>query len=238
MNNPSPARWLPAPLRRYILHFETAIEDAVIRFAGSLPASARVLDAGAGEGQYAHHFAHLCYIGIDLGIGDAAWNYAGLDCVGNLEQLPFPDGQFDACVNIVTLEHVMDPPRVLKELGRVLKPGGELLLVAPHEWEEHQTPHDYWRFTRYGLRLLLQRAGFAHVEVEPVGGFFRLLARRLAHAPRMLPAPLALLMLLAVVVPVFLLPLLDAFDHRRNFTLGFICRARKEGRHSSETAAA
>ncbi|MBK7928126.1 MAG: methyltransferase domain-containing protein [Bryobacterales bacterium] len=150
-----------------------------------------------------------------------------LDCVGNLEQLPFPDGQFDACVNIVTLEHVMDPPSVLKELGRVLKPGGELLLVAPHEWEEHQTPHDYWRFTRYGLRLLLERAGFAHVEVEPVGGFFRLLARRLAHSPRMLPAPLALLMLLAVVVPVFLLPLLDAFDHRRNFTLGFICRARK-----------
>ena len=56
MNNPSPARWLPAPLRRCILHFETAIEEAVIRFAGGLPASARVLDAGAGEGQYAHHF--------------------------------------------------------------------------------------------------------------------------------------------------------------------------------------
>ena len=47
MNNPSPARWLPAPLRRYILHFETAIEEAVIRFAGGLPANARVLDAGA-----------------------------------------------------------------------------------------------------------------------------------------------------------------------------------------------
>lgn len=234
MNATSPARFLPAPLRRYILHFESSIEDAVTRFAAGLGEGARVLDAGAGEGQYAHHFTRQRYVGIDLGIGDAAWNYSGLDCVGNLEQLPFGDGQFDACVNIVTLEHVTDPARVVTELGRVLRPGGELLLVAPHEWEEHQTPHDYWRFTRYGLRLLLQRAGFAHVEVEPVGGFFRLLARRLAHAPRMLPAPLALLMLMAVAAPVFVLPLLDAFDRRRNFTLGFLCRARKEAALSTQ----
>ena len=45
---------LPRPLRRHILHFECEIEDAVRAFAASLPSGARVLDAGAGEGQYAH----------------------------------------------------------------------------------------------------------------------------------------------------------------------------------------
>ena len=48
---------LPKPLRRHILHFEAEIDDAVAAMAGALPAGARVLDAGAGEGQYAHYFA-------------------------------------------------------------------------------------------------------------------------------------------------------------------------------------
>ena len=48
---------LPKPLRRHVLHFEMEIEDAVAAFAQALPAGARLLDAGAGEGQYAHHFA-------------------------------------------------------------------------------------------------------------------------------------------------------------------------------------
>jgi ubiquinone/menaquinone biosynthesis C-methylase UbiE len=132
MNQASPARILPAPLRRYILHFESEIERAVGELAGRLGTGAQVLDAGAGEGQYAHLFSKQRYTGIDLGIGDAAWNYAGLDCVGDLERLPFADGQFDGCLNVVTLEHVKDPQRVLCELGRTLRPGGELLLVAPH----------------------------------------------------------------------------------------------------------
>ena len=227
MNEASPARWLPGPLRRHILHFESEIERVVGEFAGRLGEGARVLDAGAGEGQYAHHFARQRYVGIDLGIGDAAWNYSELDCVGDLERLPFADGAFDGCLNVVTLEHVKDPQRVVCELGRVLRAGGELLLIAPHEWEEHQEPHDYWRFTRYGLRLLLERAGFAEVTVEPVGGFFRLLARRLAHAPRMLPFPLNVLALAGLAPWVLVLPWLDGLDGKKNFTLGFVGRGRK-----------
>lgn len=228
MENGSPARYLPAPLRRWILHFESVIEDEVARLASGLPAGARVLDAGAGEGQYARHFSSHRYTAIDLGIGDAAWNYAELDCLGDLERLPFSSGRFDACLNVVTLEHVKNPARVVCELSRTLRLGGTLLLVAPHEWEEHQQPHDYWRFTRYGLRLLLEQTGFGGIEIEPVGGFFRLLARRLAHAPRMLPFPLNALALAGLAGWVLVLPLLDVFDTRRGFTLGFVCRARKE----------
>ena len=63
---------LPRPLRRHILHFEAEIDDAVAALARVLPAGARVLDAGAGEGQYARHFSRHRYCGVDLAVGDAA----------------------------------------------------------------------------------------------------------------------------------------------------------------------
>jgi SAM-dependent methyltransferase len=221
----------PKPLLRYLKHFEAQIEEALETFAWSLPPDALVLDAGAGEGQYKRCFARQRYVGVDLGIGDPAWNYSALDLRGDLSSLPFRPHTFDAAINIATLEHVLDPGRVLCEIGRVLKPGGRLLLVAPLEWEEHQEPHDYYRFTRYGLRHLLNAAGFVELEIRPVGGVFRLLARRLLAAAAFVPFPLDIVYLVLVVVPALLLPLLDSpfldMDKRKNFTLGYICYARK-----------
>ena len=74
-----------------------------------------------------------------------------------------------AVLLIVTVEHLPEPGCALTELGRTLKPGGKLLIAAPHEWETHQAPHDYFRYTRYGLHYLLAKAGFTAIEIEPVG---------------------------------------------------------------------
>ncbi len=221
-------RALPRPLRRYLLHFEAAIEDAVGSFAASLAQGARILDAGAGEGSYRHCFRRQRYVGVDLGVGDADWNYAGLDAVADLQALPFPDRTFDAMLNVVTLEHVREPACVLAEIARALKPGGRLLLIVPHEWEEHQQPHDYYRYTRYGARYLLERAGFDEIAVQPVGGYFRLLSRRLLNGLQFFPGPLMLVAALFLVPPALIAPLLDGLDKRQAFTLGFICTARKE----------
>ena len=222
---------LPAPLRRHVLHFEASIEDAVAEFASGLPAGARVLDAGAGEAQYARHFAARRYCGVDLAVGDPAWDYSRLDAVADLAALPFREGAFDAAIHIVTLEHVREPGRVLAEIARVLAPGGRLLLVAPHEWEVHQAPHDYFRYTRHGLAYLLEKAGLAPLEVRPVGGYFRLLARRLLNGLQFFTGgwrwcwflPAAILL----VPPALILPYLDFLDRDHNFTLGYICTATK-----------
>lgn len=218
---------LPRALRRYILHFEAAIDDAVDAFAASLRDGARVLDAGAGECAYKDRFARHSYIGVDLGIGDTHWNYGDLDVIADLTAVPLRSDVFDAVVNIVTLEHVREPACVLTELCRVLKPGGRLLLVIPHEWEEHQQPHDYFRYTRYGTRYLLERAGFNDIHLQPVGGFFRLLARRMLNALQFFPGPLFLLAAVVFAPPALVLPVLDPIDKQRNFTLGYICTARK-----------
>ena len=221
-------KWLAGTaIERYVLHFEACIENAVSAFAASLPAGSRVLDAGAGEGQYARCFTASRYVGVDLGVGDTAWDYGKLDAIADLTALPFAGGAFDACLNIVTLEHVPEPATALRETARSLKPGGRLLLVVPHQWEVHQPPHDYYRYTRFGVHYLLQRGGFEEIKVEAMGGLFRMLGRRVLNALQFFPAPLMPVAALFLAPPGLLLPLFDFLDRERSFTLGYICTARK-----------
>ncbi len=220
-------RRLPRFLRRHLLHFEVSIEDAVIAFASSLADNARVLDAGAGEMRHSQHFKRQRYVGVDLGVGDAAWDYGKLDAIADLTALPFRSGTFDACINIVTLEHVRDPLAALRELERTLAPGGRALVIVPHEWEVHQSPHDYFRYTRHGMAYLFESAGFGEYTIAPVGGFFRLLARRLLNGLQFFPLLLFPIAALFLVPPALILPFFDSLDKERNFTLGYICIAQK-----------
>jgi SAM-dependent methyltransferase len=215
-------RRLPAWLRRRVFTFETFIEDSVSDFARSLPAGARLLDAGAGEAQYARWFPHVRYVGVDLAIGDPQWDYRRLHAIADLEQLPFADAAFDAALHIVTLEHLPRPAQALAELGRVMRRGAALLLVAPQEWELHQAPHDYYRYTRHGLEYLLAQAGFKIEEIRPAGGLFVVISRRLLNACQMLPWLLPLFAPLAMLAA-----WLDPLDSRKDFTLGYRCLARR-----------
>jgi SAM-dependent methyltransferase len=220
-------RLLPLPLLRYVYHFEASIESAVESFSGSLPGGCRVLDAGAGETQYKPLFRRHRYTAVDLAVGDSGWNYSSIDVLADLTRLPFPDATFDAALNIVTLEHLRDPAAALAELARVLRGGARLLLVAPLEWEVHQAPHDYFRYTRHGLELLLSMAGFTSLEITPVGGFWRLLARRLLNGVQQSPLLLKPLAALLFIPLALLTAALDPLDPRRDFTLGYRCLARK-----------
>jgi SAM-dependent methyltransferase len=222
---------IPSLLRRQVLHFECAIEDAVRDFAGQVDDRARVLDAGAGESQYARWFSRQRYIAVDSATGDADWNYSGLDAICDLAALPFAERCFDAAINIVTLEHVKEPAIALREIARTLRPGAPLLLVVPFEWEVHQQPHDYFRFTRYGIGYLLRNAGFESPVIRPAGGYFRLLSRHLFNGLRFFMCgwrwalfPLAALLL---GLPAAIAPLLDGLDENKDFTVGYICTARR-----------
>lgn len=218
-------RFLPKWLIRHVYHFEAMIEERVQAFAGGLAAGARVLDAGAGECRHAAQFQRQRYTGVDLAIGDSTWDYRSLDALADLERLPFPDRCFDAALMVVTIEHLRRPGESLTEVGRVLRPGGRFLVVAPHQWEVHQSPHDFFRFTRHGLEFLLDEAGFDVVDLEAAGGLFRLLARRLLAAITLMPAWLKPAGMLIFGVPALMLPWLDGLDSNRHYTLGYSCIA-------------
>lgn len=198
----------------------------------SCAAGSLVLDAGAGEAQYRNIFSHCRYIAVDLAVGDPAWDYSKLSAVADLSSLPFADGTFDLALCLVVLEHLTEPLLALREIARVLKPGGRLFLVAPLLWEEHQTPHDYFRFTRYGLSHLLRQAGLEVETLSPIGGYFWVLGRRFVNLLALLQGG-ARWILFALLLPLFgiLLPLacyyLDRFDKNQEFTLGYRAIAKR-----------
>ena len=102
--------WVPGFVLRRLMGVETAIEAAVSELAQSTADGSRVLDAGSGEGRHRAAFTGRRYVGVDLAVGDAAWDYSELDVTGDLSQLPFKDESFDAALNVVVLEHTRDPP--------------------------------------------------------------------------------------------------------------------------------
>lgn len=209
-----------------------------MRQAGeTIPNGARVLDAGAGEGRFRSFFDHTRYVGVDLAVGDEVWDYSGLDAVADLERLPFPAESFDAALCTQVLEHVPEPGRVIAEIARVLRPGGRLFLSAPQSWHLHQAPHDYYRYTAYGLRHLLESGGLAVESIEPLGGYFWYLSFQLQNLnywlfshrrSQWITLPVRALNALAfqVIAPLALF-YLDRLDPVQHETFGHVCVAVK-----------
>jgi SAM-dependent methyltransferase len=216
------------------------LQRFVARAAQGLPAGARLLDAGAGEGRFRSHFARQRYVGVDLAIGQVGWDYGGLDAVTDLLRLPFADASFDAVVCTQTLEHVTEPAQVVGEMARVLRPGGRLYLSAPQSWHQHQKPHDYFRYTSFGLRYLLGQAGLRVESMQPMGGYFWFLSFQLQNViywgvgrpargwQRALLWPLKVVLgaVFQVCLPLLLF-YLDRLDRVKDETFGHTCVATK-----------
>jgi SAM-dependent methyltransferase len=133
----------------------------------------RVLDLGCGDSPYRD-----CLPATAIHIGVDRVPQRSVDILAAGENLPFADGSFDAAMCTEVIAHSRRPWEVLLELARVVRPGGRLYLTAPFDWHL-MTPHDYYRFTRSGLGVLLGDAGFDVVEVDEVGGLFSSLAGKL-----------------------------------------------------------
>ena len=105
-----------------------------------------VLDCGAG-------LRHTDYAHV---VNYEIVPYDSTDVLGVAEQLPFADGTFDAVLSLNVLEHVKDPFQAAREIMRVLKPGGEVFVVAPFLQPLHGYPHHYYNMTAQGLMNLFE----------------------------------------------------------------------------------
>jgi SAM-dependent methyltransferase len=151
-------------------------------------ARGEVLDIGCGEQPFRSVFDGR--IGRIWGLDHPRTLHPNekIEVFGTALSLPFRGGSFDTAICFQVLEHVPEPLRLLEEARRVLKPGSHLILTAPHIWNVHEQPHDYFRYTQFGLEHLFRKAGFEVVEVRPMAGYFVTAAARfcyfLAHFDR------------------------------------------------------
>jgi len=154
-----------------------------------------MLDVGCGHKPYAALFADRVrrHIGLDYPPTveqhmtircslrpDRSWRpvRSEVDIYGDGGTLPIKSATMDTVLCTQVLEHSPRPAAMMSEIARVLKPGGHLILTAPQEWGLHQEPHDYFRFTRYGLRHLAEVQGLRVEYIEPRGGFWAMMGQR------------------------------------------------------------
>jgi len=107
----------------------------------------RTLDIGCGRGLHRDAFPNL--VGMDI----APW--PEVDVTGDAHDLPFDDQEFEQVLCSEVMEHLHTPQVAVAEMARVMKPGGLLILTMPMIYPIHEAPHDYQRFTEYGLKRLL-----------------------------------------------------------------------------------
>ena len=98
-----------------------------------------------------------------------------IDLRGDGQQLPFKDGMFDTIISVDVLEHVPNPEKFVSEIFRAIKPGGIVILSTPFFFYLHEEPHDYFRFSKYGLRTIFERNGLSVIDVIPTGGVIGIL---------------------------------------------------------------
>jgi len=238
-------RWLA---QSELLSFNVVRRDRwIAQQAGALQAGTKVLDVGAGSCPYRHLFAHCKYETQDFVAlrGDQLRNggYGDIDYVCDLTAIPVPPGSFEAVLCTEVLEHHPEPIAVVKELGRVLVPGGQLILTAPLGSGIHQEPYHYYGgYTPWWYERFLKEAGFEDITIAPNEGSLRSFGQEslrfvlttnpfgsmLPIATRLLWLPLWIVLapLLGIILPM-VCKWLDQYDVEQRFTVGYHVSARR-----------
>jgi len=158
---------------------------AAYGLCASLLPEGRVLDVGCGIGHSYELLAPRETVGLDVD-PDVLTGQDRETCTGDMRALPFADASFSSVLSVQALEHVPDPERALREVRRVLRPGGVAVFVTPNRLtfglpDEVIDPYHHVEFTPAELRALCERI-FEHVDLWGISGSDRY--RELAEEER------------------------------------------------------
>lgn len=151
-----------------------------------------LLDIGCGRMPYRSFIKRessiSSYTGVDIE-NDIYQNDSRPDFFWDGKKLPFEDEKYNTGLLIEVLEHVPDPGSVLKEIHRVLKPGGKLFITIPFIWNLHDVPYDEYRYTPFSIQRICTEAGFKVSYIDALGTWHSSLATILACYIRRGPIP-------------------------------------------------
>jgi SAM-dependent methyltransferase len=157
-------------LRTYLFIPRKILRDAVREFGSQL--DGKLLDVGCGSQQYRKYLHCDQYFGIEWSADKRP------PVVADVTQIPFREAAFDSALCTEVLEHLPEPGHCLDEIHRVVKPGGSVFFTVPMTVHTHSEPHDFYRYTEYGLRYLLDKHGFEVVTLRRLGGVVSVMASR------------------------------------------------------------
>lgn len=126
-------------------------------------AHGRVLIVGAGEEDYSNSLPGASF----LVSTDIEASYRGCDVLADAHKLPFGDNAFDCVIAIEVFEHLSSPDVAIREIHRVLKFGGHILITVPFLFRVHGDPFDFQRFTAEGLKQLC--SALFDIRIYPFG---------------------------------------------------------------------
>lgn len=134
----------------------------------------KLLDIGAGNSPYKKYFRNIQYSTQDIRQNKDNT----IDVIGDINAgLPIvPDFSFDFILCTQVLEHLKEPKKAIAIFYRILRPGGRVFLTTNFFYQNHMAPHDYYRFTKYGLAYLGESCGFIVEHIKPQGGIFHVLS--------------------------------------------------------------
>jgi SAM-dependent methyltransferase len=155
-------------LRTYTFIPRKILRDTVREFGSQL--DGKVLDVGCGSQQYREFLNYRQYFGIEWSADKRP------PVVADVTQIPFRTAAFDSALCTEVLEHLPEPGHCLSEIHRVVKPGGSVLFTVPMTVHTHSEPHDFYRYTEYGLRYQLEKHGFEVLTLRRLGGVVSVMA--------------------------------------------------------------
>ena len=107
------------------------------------------IDVGCGLRPYEIYFPKGSYIGVDVEVSGAKNTMKIPDYYYDGFNLPFVNGSVDGVISTQVLEHVPNARLLIKEMSRIIKPNGNIILSIPFVWQEHETPFDFSRFSSF-----------------------------------------------------------------------------------------
>lgn len=184
------------------------------QIAQSLPYKGRVIDLGCGTAPYKKDILKVAfeYIGVDW--KRSSHDQSNVNVFTDLSKpLPFPDEYADTVVSFQVMEHLPEPELFLSECNRILKRGGLLFLTVPFMWQVHEAPHDYYRYTRYGLEYLLKKVGSYEINIKENTGFWQMWVLKFNyHTTRFSWGPLKFFFIPIFFLGQLIAPFLDKYD--------------------------
>lgn len=118
----------------------------------------KVLDLGSAKSPYSKWYPNR--ISVDIS------KESGADIIADAHNLPLPDNSENFILCTEMLEHMYDPKQAVTEMYRVLKPGGTVVLTTRFMYGIHDAPHDYFRFTKFGLKELFKNFEILELKEE------------------------------------------------------------------------